>query len=218
MNVAECNASRGLYFQWGCKNPIVGLYEGDRNIAINDTFTMGKGATYYIWNEEVRNTGLWSTMKTYPENWFGSVAQAAAYPMSMFDSAEKAPTAGQNIKWPKESNPCPYGYDVMTLEQAEALGYDKNTAVTISQNEAAKSTVNVATKLGELIFPSCSYRIAGGKIGYAGNPEGRYWLKEPYNTQYRTYWLMNRVNCQKANGGNLGEAMTIRCVKIKPAE
>jgi len=215
MNEEECNASRGLHFQWGCKNPIVGPYEGDRNVVAGDTFTMGKGATYYIWNEEVRNTGLWGVMKTYPADWIGSLEQAAAYPMSMFDNASKAPTAGQKINWPAEANPCPHGYDVMTLEQAQALGYDKTTMKTISQNEATKSTVNVASVLGELIFPSSSWRISGGKLDYAGNPEGRYWLKEPYDTENRTYWLMNRSNCQKANGGKLGYAMSIRCVKTQ---
>jgi len=215
MDESKCNASRGFYYHWGCKNPIVGMYEGNRATVNNDTFTMGNGATWYIWNGAVKNTGEWASMSSYPTGWIGSTSQSASYPMSFFDNAEKSPTAGQNINWPSDANPCPHGYEVMTLVQVKALG-DLNSMKTISQGEddANKKVINVVSINSGIGFPSCSYRTATGKISFAGNPEGRYWLKNSYNSEKRYYWLMNRMNCKEMTIA-LGYGMNVRCVKIQ---
>lgn len=206
----KCNAARGFFYNWGCKNPIAGLYEGNKDDANGDGFTQGKGSTYYIFNNEVANTGEWGSMENYPAGWTGSISDYAAFPMSSFDNTTYAPTTNQKINWPDDANPCPHGYTIMTLAQAEALG-TLETMTTICDGE--NNLKNVASVRSGVIFPSCGYRAAStSKITISGNPDGRYWANSSNTAAKRDYWLTNRSNC-KVNYAGIGPGMSVRCVR-----
>lgn len=205
----KCQAGRGFYYAWGCKNPIVGMCDGSKTAVIGDSFTMGKGATFYIYNSQVKNTGSWAVMTEYPAGWTGSASDAVKYPMSHF-SAEKAPTAGQAIDWPDASNPCPYGYAVMSPTQMNALG----TLETMSLvNDASDIYKNVACINSGVVFPSSGYRKADGTLAISGNPDGRYWTNKSSTTLRRYNWTINKSNFKEADSA-LGVGMSVRCVKI----
>ena len=73
------------------------------------------------------------------------------------------PSIAVNDVWPAEANPCPYGYHVMTNDEAQTLvdlGSDKWVGETGSSR-------NNGTKInGTLTFPFLAYRKADGQIGF----------------------------------------------------
>lgn len=204
----HCKAAMGFYYHWGCKNPIVGLY--DSSAANNDTFTMGKAATFYIYNPEVMNTGVWGVLSPYPSDWSSSFADLMRYPMSMFPDNTKTPASGSGKNWPEETNPCPYGYCVPSREQMSSLGTSGATII----SEDAELKKNVAVERSGVVFPSCGYRKATGAVAISANPDMRYWVDASYSATGRYYWLANKSNNKEMYAG-METGMNLRCVKIK---
>lgn len=201
-----CNAARGFYYQWGSKNPVVGMY--DSTAANGDAFTMGKGATWYIYNKEVRNTCDWGVLSSYPLSWSSSYTDYMQYPMNMFPDNTKNPAYGKTGSWPEETNPCPHGYCVPSRVQMSSLG----AATIVNDSDAALK--NVAVVRSGVVFPSCGYRKDSGTLAISGNPDMRYWTDAAYNAASRYYWLANKSNNKEMYAG-LEVGMNIRCVKIK---
>lgn len=200
----HCIASRGFYYHWGCKNPIVGVY---KSVATTNTFTMGDGATYYIYNGNVQNTGAWS-INTYTDlSAPMSELYAMQHPMTFIATTAVMPHYGEGGTWPETANPCPYGYKVMALSDISGHGY-----ATINDGTAKK---NVATVLDELVnFPSCGYRAnTTGGLKFASNPDGRYWADSVDAAGAKgDYWLMNASN-NKASAAQTNCGFSVRCVR-----
>ena len=208
----HCNASRGFMFCWGCKNPIIGYYEGDATVVKGDSFTMGKGATYYIYNPEVKNTGNWSRMETYPAGWKGTLEQYIQYPMTNPDDTDKAPTLNSTANWPAEANPCPYGYELPSIAQMSALASGASDVTVV--HDAVNAKKNVACIAGGVSFPSCGYRARlTSVITYANNPDGRYWLNSAVKGNTRSNLIINASNFNTGSSSGLGANMSVRCVK-----
>lgn len=202
----DCNAARGFYYQWGCKNPQIGPY--DSKTMKGDAFTPGKGATYYVYNSAVLNAGEWDSISIYPENWTNSAADAMRYPTSIIGTASKTPTYGSKADWPQSANPCPHGYTLPTRQQMADLG---NATILNDPDEALK---NVAIERSGVVFPSCGYRNGAGVIAVAANPDMRYWVAEAMDGSKRYYWLANKSN-NKENTAGTDVGMSVRCVRIK---
>ncbi|MBP9998494.1 MAG: hypothetical protein KBS67_04545 [Bacteroidales bacterium] len=204
---AVCKASRGFYYQWGCKNPIIGAYDS----TVKAAFVEGTSAAYTVYNDKLLNVAGWSLLTEAPEGWTGKTSDPVAYPMSYIAGESFFPLAETTEEWPESCSPCPYGYHVMTLTEAKALG----NSTLVKTNAEGLATTNVASVLGSegLVFPSNGYRHPStAVIAYAGNPDGRYWTSTPYNSTRRSYWLMNASNNKQNNAqGTCG--MSVRCVK-----
>lgn len=204
---AVCKASRGFYYQWGCKNPVIGAYDS----TVKAAFVEGTSAAYTVYNDKLLNVAGWTLMTTAPEGWTGKITDPIAYPMSYMAGESFFPLAETTEEWPASCTPCPYGYHVMTLTEAKVLG----TCTLVKTNKEGFSTTNVASVLGSegLVFPSNGYRNPStAVIAYAGNPDGRYWTSTPANSTRRYYWLMNASN-NKSNNAQGSCGMSVRCVK-----
>ena len=200
-----CNAARGFYYQWGSKNPIVGMY--DSTVANGNAFTIGKGATWYIYNDSVRNTCEWGALNSYPGSWTSSYTDCMQYPMNMFPDNTLNPAKGKD-RWPDEVNPCPYGYCVPSRAQMSSLG----AALIVNDKDVLLK--NVAIVRSGVVFPSCGYRKDTGIIAVAGNPDMRYWTDAVNTETTRYYWLANKSNNKEMSAG-IEVGMNVRCVKIK---
>ncbi len=161
------NASRGFYYQWGRKDPIVaprGASAKYGEYSATVAFDVSKNwATHYITNTTVwANAAAWNALSAAPDGWTYSAENALKYPTSMLAQA-MFPSIAVNDVWPAEANPCPYGYHVMTNDEAQTLvdlGSDKWVGETGSSR-------NNGTKInGTLTFPFLAYRRADGQIGF----------------------------------------------------
>jgi len=204
----HCIASRGFYFHWGDKTPIPWAYAPVNKIA---AFTQGTSCTYYIYNSNVANTGEWSVMTTFPEDWSPSAECRTRYPMNTIGVLANAVNTAEIADWPDLDSPCPHGYHVMTMAEAQSLG------TLVKTQDAETENLNVASEFGsetvKLTWPSNGYRNdKTGVIALAGNPDGRYWSNSSNTAVKGNYWLVNASNNKAASAGkNIGAS--VRCVK-----
>jgi len=204
---AICQAARGFYYSWGSRVAVIGTYDWNSTAA----FVEGSSATFYCYNEQVKNTGAWSVLSAFPEGWGATCDEVASYPMSTIGDNTRFCNIASSATWAAINDPCPYGYHVMTFAEASEIG--KVTVETIKEEEG--TLVNVASKFNDLILPSCGYlNNATGALKYAANPDGRYWTSETLSTDVTKgrYWLMNLSN-NKTNQAGKSVCMSVRCVR-----
>lgn len=201
------NSSRGFYYQWGCKNPITGSY----NSTSKTSFIEGESAAYTAYNTQVSNVEGWTVMASAPAGWAATLSDPIPYPMSYMGSESIIPLATTSDSWPVSTSPCPYGYHIMTMNEAKVLGANTLTKT----SKAGTSTENVASVFNTtgLNFPSNGYRNpTTAAIAYASNPDGRYWTSDVYSSTRKSYWLMNASN-NKTNNAQGSCGMSVRCVR-----
>jgi len=161
------NGSRGFYYQWGRKDPIVAprgasAKKGEYSAAVAFD-TANNWATYYIANTDVwANATSWNVISAAPSEWSYSAEEALKYPTSMLLAA-MFPSYAVDDVWPSEGEPCPFGYHVMTKEEAQAL-------VDLGTEKWARvygSARNGGVKINDtLVLPFLAYRKADGQIGF----------------------------------------------------
>ena len=217
------NASRGFYYQWGRKDPVVwsrGTAATMSTYGTSVAFDIATNqATRYLSNTTVwAKAGEWSALSAAPSDWTSySAENALKYPTNMLAQA-MMPSVANGDAWPAEANPCPYGYHVMTSAEAQVLiglGADKWEVTNSGANNAS------CTFDGKLVLPYQGYRKPGnGQINYNSSgkiPNGKYWIS--------TCTAANKAGYMDIPGGASASApvkltnvqtacgMSLRCVK-----
>ena len=222
------NGSRGFYYQWGRKDPIPGPRGASAQYQYRGSayaFDTSKNlATHYVTNTDVwAKATTWDALTSVPDGWTYSAENALKYPTSML-AAAMFPSIAVDDVWPAAASPCPYGYHVLTNDEAQALidlGSEKWVRV-------SGSSRNGGTKIdGKLVLPFIAYRKASGEIGfnYASSPTattvsnwlgGKYFVSKCIVANKVTN--VDIVSAGQPNGAgyqnvtaNLG--MSVRCVK-----
>lgn len=221
------NASRGFYYQWGRKDPIVaprGASAKYGEYTAATAFDVSKNwATRYITNTTVwANATNWNVFTAVPSGWTYSAQEALKYPTSMLHQ-NMFPSYAVGDTWPSEAEPCPFGYHVMTKEEAQAL-IDLGTGKWASVTGSAR---NGGVKIDDkLVLPFLAYRKATGEIGFnwknktSGETSnwvgGKYYTSKIISAGKATNLDITSAGAPNGTGfqnvtANLG--MSVRCVK-----
>lgn len=200
------NGSRGLFFQWGRKEPIPGSRTNAAESSAEKAFTPGL-TTYCIYNT---GFGPWKSDALAVQA--TNSVEASAYPVLMINSASKMPyvVSGNKDPWNAAANPCPYGYHV--IKRTEFAAILAKTMVLKVSTEVDASDVPVNAHLlvdGKLTLPRVGFRHYQGYLSHM-NTYGAYWTSEAsaYNKAYyyRIQDTPNETNTARSYGS------VVRCV------
>ena len=219
------NASRGFYYQWGRKDPIVwprGTSAKKDQYSTSVAFdTATNQATHYVTNTAVwEKATTWSALSSTPGDWAANDAEnALKYPTNMLTQA-MMPSYASGATWPAATSPCPYGYHVMRQAEAQALidltvsGWEQISYNNGVQNGSCRFD-------GKVVFPFIGYRkVNTGQInyGWSGNNSGRlngkYWIETCSAADTGGYMdINNAATAVKLTSAQTALGFSLRCVK-----
>ena len=222
------NASRGFYYQWGRKDPIVwprgtSAKKGQYSTSVAfDTAT--NQATHYVSNTAVwEKASTWSALSATPGDWAANDAEnALKYPTNML-TQDMMPSFASGATWPAATNPCPYGYHVMRQAEAQAL-IDLTAA---GWALVSNGNQNGSCKFdGKVVFPFIGYRkVNNGQINYSWSSgaadganstrlNGKYWIETCSAADNGGYMdINNAATAVKLTKAQTALGFSLRCVK-----
>lgn len=226
--------SRGNFYQWGRKDPILGGYDPSFNNAGSEaTAFTAPVSQYHIINTAAGITDLPTSWQAAPSSSFGTTVEAGAQnPLTMakskavpgYDSSDS--TTPWCDRQSGNSNPCPYGYRVLSSEQFASL-------VTAGVSRANTGDLGKYVLAGSVNFPRAGFRrgasglytnsalnsSAGSNVCY-----GSYFTDTPYNAAngccYNFQWSWDSDSSTYKNGSasasnsDAYNARSVRCVKV----
>ena len=210
--------SRGTYYQWGRKDPILGsrnntIEKASPGTSDKEAFNQGN-SQYHIENTSLTNVTTWG----YGIDFGGlSADDGAKYPVSM---AKIGCVPGHiaddfSTLWSERTNanPCPYGYRVMNKDEMDwilALG-----APSVSYYNSFH-----AINAGGLLFPGAGMRY-GSDGTFRNNADVKYYLDNQISTTnakakaYRFQWdsKTHAYSTGSYSEFDTYHAGSVRCVK-----
>ena len=216
-NKAQLLLGKGNFYQWGRKDPILGPRGNS-----NETTAFASSQKCVINTEAgINNVSDWAIGGD-----FGGLTpeDGVKYPLTMAKAKKVPGEDDATTPWSSRvnSNPCPYGYKIISQADFAAL-----VAAGEMVSETYSGDVNYAQmKLaGSVVFPRLGRRpastgLAGSAVG--GNSVGIYWYDDIQATGYRFYWTSNTEMNTKNTGEYTGwagsangscNAVSVRCVK-----
>ena len=226
--------SYGNFYQWGRKDPILGgMAPSKNNAGSEDSAFSGGVSQYYIINTAAEITDLPSAWQSAPASGFGTTVEAGAqHPLTMakstavpgYDSSDK--TTPWCDRQNGNSNPCPYGYRVLSDAQFAAL-----VATGVAQSVSGDYG---KVMLGSLLnVPRAGFRRGnGGKytnsaLDASGSCYGRYYTDNVNSSTasqgdyYQFIWGYNTETSKytfsstQTYSGSIDayNACSVRCVK-----
>ena len=163
----ELQSSRGCFYQWGRKDPIL----GGRNTGDESTAFKPADSQYNILNTSITNVLSWGIGGnfglTQEDGSMNPVTLAASGKVPGYDSTDKSTAWSERLN----ANPCPYGYRVISSAEFTSL---VNAADMLSEVNGNLGAVKLA---GSVLFPRSGFRNAEGKQQYVTS-SARYFCDE----------------------------------------
>ena len=214
-NKTELLLGKGLQYQWGRKDPIL----GPRGNSDETTAFASSQKCVINTSAQINNVTSWGIGGdfggTTPED-------AVKYPLTMAGAGNVPGESDAVTAWSARvnSNPCPFGYRIISqAEFATLVAAGMESATFDGDNNYAQMTV-----AGKVAFPRLGRRPgSSGKTGKAcsSGSVGIYWYDDVRATGYRFYWASNTtVDAEKtkeyADWAATGacNAVSVRCVKV----
>ncbi len=213
----------GLYYQWGRKDPIIGVgIIGQFSSTEDESETEIGGAA----------TASSSINKTYVEDWYFDDGDeetkthqgASAYPTRYISNNDNAPSV-EDITWAAVANPCPYGYHIPNSDESKAI-WGVNASLNyggmelVYHADGTTEGMDTETHLGFVLkgldvwFPNNGNRARkAGRMLNLGR-QHHYWCD--YLNASGASGYAARIRDNQINPGaaiNRGNACSIRCVK-----
>jgi hypothetical protein len=213
-NKTELLLGKGLQYQWGRKDPIL----GPRGSTDETTAFASSQKCVINTSAQINNVTSWGIGGdfggTTPED-------AVKYPLTMAKAGNVPGESDAVTAWSARvnSNPCPFGYRIISqAEFATLVAAGMESATFDGDNNHAQMTV--ASKVA---FPRLGRRPgSSGKTGKSCNEGsvGIYWYDDVRATGYRFYWSSN-TKYDAANTKEYADwaatgacnAVSLRCVK-----
>ncbi len=224
-NVTNINNTPGLTYQWGRKDPFPGP-RGYLSATETTPFTPGF-TSYFVTNSGIKNVKAYPsgtenpwTFANYTHNESASaVIEAGQHPCTNINNS---PTGGGAShpgyglqQWAAESDPCPFGYRVMSTAQMKAIF---GTSVNVQVVKSTDNSMVVATVLNNaLVIPVAGYRNSGN---LQRPSDARIWGLDHTSTN-AAHGLWGQigpssdgyVNHLKSGAANEIHSAFVRCVK-----
>ncbi|MBE6251527.1 MAG: hypothetical protein E7111_07740 [Bacteroidales bacterium] len=214
-NKTELLLGKGLQYQWGRKDPIL----GPRGNSDETTAFASSQKCVINTSAQINNVTSWGIGGdfggTTPED-------AVKYPLTMAAAGNVPGESDAVTAWSARanSNPCPFGYRIISqAEFATLVAAGMESATFNGDNNYAQMTV-----AGKVAFPRLGRRPgSSGMTAKACNSGsmGIYWYDDVRATGYRFYWSSNTtVDAAKTNeyadwaATGACNAVSIRCVKV----
>ena len=217
----KTNAARGVYYQWGRKDLVIGPH-GNGNGTLISAPANGSGTALYQYNKDFSVLTGWAVGTTA----LSTDVLALNDPLSVVKAAN-LPNLSETASWPDNANPCPYGYTLPTSDQAKAAMATGNDPLVSVVRNGNSGQYNV----GDLSFPIVGYR----DLGTAGAPrkEGsatstsaisaRMWTLTGDASNKAYYWRINSTydsstttsaySSYAVSSVSRQNANSVRCVK-----
>ena len=201
--------ANGLYFQWGRKDAFpgtnqLGAWADDKEVQSEEVLG-GEATSVTSINTEL--VPDWTVAEAEMPT-----SQTAASQPTVFNSTQtwSATPGGQAETWTAEADPCPYGWHVPTLEEAQAiLGVSESTAFSGMDTE-----VNLGSVVDGLWFPNNGDRARkNGRLLSLGRRHFSWINALNGNSGYTV--TVSSSNLNPAGSFNRGNATGVRCVKTK---
>ena len=198
----KTNAARGLYYQAGRKDPIVGARVNGTDEGF-PVIAKDKGTAAYVYNDAV--TTDWSVGSSK----LADDLAALQCPTTIIGSQANLPNYVKGTCWTTNSNPCPAGYIVATKAAFDALG----TTMTIN----AKSNDREAVASG-IVFPIAGYRNASDGLRKEGTASARLWTSTVQGSdKTNIYWckITASSGASAVSAGGRANGNSVRCIKAE---
>ena len=201
--------ANGLYFQWGRKDAFpgtnqLGAWADDKEVQSEEVLG-GEATSVTSINTEL--VPDWTVAEAEMPT-----SQTAASQPTVFNSTQtwSATPGGQAETWTAEADPCPYGWHVPTLEEAQAiLGVSESTAFSGMDTE-----VNLGSVVDGLWFPNNGDRARkNGRLLSLGRRHFSWINALNGNSGYTV--TVSSSNLNPAGSFNRGNATGVRCVNTK---
>lgn len=215
---------RGNLYQWGRKDPILGIRNSPQAIENPPFANGGNGQTFVVnTSASIKNVDVWSA-----GNDFGArTAEAgASHPLGMAASSKVPGLVDGDVTttWSKRdnANPCPFGYRVMNdLEFAAVAGVSAEAQYKTSSSVSANFSQMLLS--GKLIMPRGGYRNAatGGACYAAGNGSMALFYSDNVSAgsasqgmTHKFLWTSNAsYSGYSSEPRDAGDACNVRCVR-----
>lgn len=202
-NTAGANTTKGMFYQWGRKDPFPGstsinantetpLYNASGNTTISKIATPNTTAQFHNIGNAVANPAtFYQGRSNNDDDWFSS-----------------ANNTHNNALWGSGGaktvyDPCPVGWRVPELSVWSGFN---NTSFKWNNN-------NKGSTIGGIFYPGAGCRIANGNIDDVGG-HGYYWSATIDTAQNERIQDLYFANNSVSTGSNLrGRAYSVRCVK-----
>lgn len=206
---------KGLQYQWGRKDPIL----GPRGNTDETTAFASSQKCVINTSAEINNVASWGISG----NFGGSTPEdAVKYPLTMAAAGKVPGESDAETVWSARanSNPCPYGYRIISQSEFATLIAAGMESMTLD-GDANYAQMTVA---GKVSFPRLGRRPgSSGKTAKScgASSVGIYWYDDVRATAYRFYWSSNTTVDTKntkeytdwaAEGAC--NAVSVRCVKV----
>lgn len=203
----QIDASRGLFYQWGRKDP----FPGPRKDVSSDesaAFQKDGNMTFYTINTGMPTVGEnFNATKTIAD-FEKTTACASRYPVTMLNNNDYLPSKenqngdGSDYVWAAADDPCPYGYHVGTKEELGEI-LSKCTQEVVDENVCIYAG-------GGLAIPNSGYRsntgiLKRGTRFYSGNGN--------ISNVKHGWWFTYSTGAFAGQGGNQVHSASIRCVR-----
>ncbi len=209
---ADWQLTRGNYYQWGRKDPILGIRN---NTAENTSSAYASGNSWYsVLNTDISNVSAWS----YNGDFGGvTIEDGAKYPVTMAAS-KKVPgyiADDKSTLWSERpnANPCPYGYTIISSSQFETL-IDAGTPTVSVYNSFG--LVNLG---GGIMLPRAGMRYGSDGTARSITTDARYYTDNPGTSDgqgyaYRFITSGSTFSSATLTSYDAYNACSVRCVKI----